>query len=624
MSGVRIPDFAGVALVDILANGVATLIIIIALSISARFEHEETVLDQVAETAVVLSREFSDKLVVNKLSGSAPARLHDYERSPSDQILDIRVLPIFELHADFVRDFYSGHIYPRSELLLKETRLDERLRSFNATQKRRIRIDIYDIQQSYVFSSILRSHNIRIAHWHFLGGGGLDTATAIACPGGTAAQDCAAGAGLGGGTADVDDAGTGDSKVADALGDLVTKAKNVRSGLSGGGTPSAQTSLGSGSALDKALGGREENTGLTAHKQALPGDVDLTGLAKGPNEENYTGEQQQPYRDQLPGGDIEDDSEQWHRDVMRGMGQSSEVRGEGKSAHPSSANMRLAIPGSGSGTPVPSDRKGQQSQTHQIARDAFAVKDLQSVLLTLLHYVRDIQARFDAGYAPWVLMSDFKGELSKRLTATVSLSDADKAWIDPLVEEFNAYWPDTTPPRVRLVRSHDMSGLVLAVPTNKGIQEVRLLGDDLQRFPTEPLIEQRLTTHINLHPSVHNGVLQEIKQYGVLLTPLEQTQPEHFRWRALVYITPSFDDFILGFVYARYAPNGELLLHPESNWIEMNGQRLNTIYPSHSVGVYGWVRLFYGALVLGLLLLLWPGFRLWSRIQLGRGRATVT
>ena len=42
----RMPDFAGVALVDILANGVAMLIIVIVLSIATRAEREQRYAEQ--------------------------------------------------------------------------------------------------------------------------------------------------------------------------------------------------------------------------------------------------------------------------------------------------------------------------------------------------------------------------------------------------------------------------------------------------------------------------------------------------------------------------------------------------------------------------------------------------
>ena len=74
-SASRIPNFAGVALVDILANGVAVLVIVIVLSIAARAEKEDRYTEKVQEIGVVMTREFSTSLVLNKMAASPPALL---------------------------------------------------------------------------------------------------------------------------------------------------------------------------------------------------------------------------------------------------------------------------------------------------------------------------------------------------------------------------------------------------------------------------------------------------------------------------------------------------------------------------------------------------------------------
>ena len=51
----RIPNFAGVALVDILANGVAVLIIVIVLSIASRFEQEKEYGERIQEVSAVMN-----------------------------------------------------------------------------------------------------------------------------------------------------------------------------------------------------------------------------------------------------------------------------------------------------------------------------------------------------------------------------------------------------------------------------------------------------------------------------------------------------------------------------------------------------------------------------------------
>ncbi|MGI9310769.1 MAG: hypothetical protein ACR2P7_04450, partial [bacterium] len=186
----RMPDFAGVALVDILANGVAMLIIVIVVSIAARVERDERHAEQADEVAAVMAHKFSTSLVLNSLAASPPAVLHDYETSPLDQTLDPEVLPILELHPTFAREFYSGEIWPRRELLREFNRMHEWLGNFTQTQRQRLRVDVYGVGQFYLAMSILREHDVAVRHWHFLPRP-LTLAAARRCPPGGAAKDCA-------------------------------------------------------------------------------------------------------------------------------------------------------------------------------------------------------------------------------------------------------------------------------------------------------------------------------------------------------------------------------------------------------------------------------------------------
>ena len=76
------PAFAGVALADILANSVAIVIIMIVVTLMARYEEEQDKLEQAEDVAVLLSRELASSFVMNALPTSPPAQLHDYVTSP--------------------------------------------------------------------------------------------------------------------------------------------------------------------------------------------------------------------------------------------------------------------------------------------------------------------------------------------------------------------------------------------------------------------------------------------------------------------------------------------------------------------------------------------------------------
>ncbi len=163
------PGFAGVALADILANGVAMVIILIVITVSIRNAQEQERLEQAQDVSLLLSRELATSVVMNALPTSPPSVLHDYERSPLDQNPQHSVMPILELRRDGVRNRYNGRFWPRRELLLQDNSLDRYLQTFDDQQRRNIRLDVYSIRNFYLAMSILKSHQVRAAHWHFLG-----------------------------------------------------------------------------------------------------------------------------------------------------------------------------------------------------------------------------------------------------------------------------------------------------------------------------------------------------------------------------------------------------------------------------------------------------------------------
>ncbi|MCY3973050.1 MAG: hypothetical protein OXF52_02420, partial [Candidatus Dadabacteria bacterium] len=217
----KLPGVAGMALVDILANGAAMLLIVIVLSIAARVEREEFKAEKTREVASVMSRRFATSLVLNRLTASQPAVLHDYEHSPIDQILDPAVMPILELHRDYAREYYSGRVWPRSVLLADPNPMDEWLSSIPPRTRRRLRMDIYDIGQFYVVMSILREYEATPTHWHFLPAR-LPIAAARRCPPGVAGKDCPAVA-----------AGSGEGGSGQSVGDILASGDGDGSG--GGG-----------------------------------------------------------------------------------------------------------------------------------------------------------------------------------------------------------------------------------------------------------------------------------------------------------------------------------------------------------------------------------------------------
>ena len=162
------PPFAGVALADILANSVAIVIIMIVVMLMTRYEEEQDKLEQAEDVAVLLSRELATSFVMNALPTSPPAQLHDYVVSPLDRNPQHRTMPILELHDGFVRDYYTGRMYRRDELLRHDNALDTYLARLAPEQLAAMRVDVYGIGQFYVAMSIFKAHHHQPRHWHFV------------------------------------------------------------------------------------------------------------------------------------------------------------------------------------------------------------------------------------------------------------------------------------------------------------------------------------------------------------------------------------------------------------------------------------------------------------------------
>ena len=162
------PPFAGVALADILANSAAIVIIMIVVTLMASHEQEQEKLEQTEDVAVLLSRELATSFVMNALPTSPPARLHDYVTWGPDRNPQHALMPILELHHGFVRDYYTGTVFRREELLRHDNALDAYLASLREEQLAAVRIDVYSIREFYITMSILKAHGTAPRHWHFL------------------------------------------------------------------------------------------------------------------------------------------------------------------------------------------------------------------------------------------------------------------------------------------------------------------------------------------------------------------------------------------------------------------------------------------------------------------------
>ncbi|MCY4043951.1 MAG: hypothetical protein OXE99_02590 [Cellvibrionales bacterium] len=163
------PATAGIALADILANGVAVILLLIVVNLSVKQDKVQDLIETIEDVSLLLSRDFAQKVIHNALPTSAPAQLHDYEGSEIDRSPVFVRMPVLEVHKEGVRDYFSNTFWHRNELLKRENSLDQFLLSLSHEQLRRIRVDVYSIEPFYLFMSILKDHAITVRHWHFYG-----------------------------------------------------------------------------------------------------------------------------------------------------------------------------------------------------------------------------------------------------------------------------------------------------------------------------------------------------------------------------------------------------------------------------------------------------------------------
>ena len=662
----RMPDFAGVALVDILANGVAMLIIVIVVSIAARMEREERYAEQASEVAAVMSHKFSTSLVLNSLAASPPARLHDYETSPLDQILHPGILPILEMHRGFVREFYSGTIWTRRELLEEHSGLGAWLAEFTDEQKGRLRIDVYDVPQFYLAMSILREHGIKVYHWHFVTGE-LTAREAASCPGGVAAKDCPGG----GGEAPaplpqltLDDHGSGGSGNLESPlveppsgGGRGSNGAGSRSGFMPGGTGStpgplpggvvpgvagaagvgfgaeggaAGTAGGGGTgAADEGRGAGGEDSGIAQAERGLlsgpQGAEGGRGFGTGSGLDSGAAANLGSFPGAREGGTGSggEGARRPPREGARqdGRGQPSQG-GSGPGGSGPRMNLRIALP--------ESIRRAAQSADADESAPA-----LEALFGIVLHYLSGLQDSLDAGGTPSPQIEGFAERMQRAFRAPPPITDAARQIARDLALKFallpHLATPDFRPDPLALHpvppdsdsgtdavlviapnRLNDAVGVDRNVAANDG--DAQAGGGTGEGAPkgVEPNggaregafpRRGRAALALNAYPGIWQGLEVRIEPYSVVLMPPEIRQPERMRWRAVAYLTPRLDDFIVGFVFADMDTDGRLRIQADANRVRLEGRPLFTEYRESAFGSRGWLVTLYAALAAGLALL---------------------
>ncbi len=569
-------DFAGVALVDILANGVAMLIIVIVLSIAARADRERESAEKAAEVATVLSHKFSTSLVLNNLGASPPAVLHDYQNSELDRILDPQILPILELHREYVREFYTGAIWPRAELLRERSAMSHWAAQLSPQQKQALRIDIYEISEFYIATSILREYGIKSRHWHFLPES-LPLASARACPPGVAARDCI---GL---LSDVPPEGA-DASLRDVFSAWFSGRREGQAGsIPGTGTGAGVAEDVSGvpeGVVPAMAAGEGDGSGMATMRGLLGtgtggGGGGSSGGQPGAGGRNWAGAH-------LPPGPSDGG-------MMR---------------------MRVALPEAES-----AEENARNEEVRQLSSDD--PDFLKPLFAALLAYLGILQEQWDNGQSPSRTVDAFRTMYLALLEQPPELNEEQARIVERMADLFRDMRRTGTDDGLNMLHSLSATpgaDTVLGLPVNQWLFRVAVVRSPLGlgEEKSAQLPEQgNLQLRIHAYPAIWKGVDISPHRGSALLMPPEQRWPDRLRWRAVSWISSDLEDVVVGFVLSRIGEDGELLvLQADGNRARFAGIPLFTRFPVSDFGSRGWLVSLYALLLGGLLVLMLSRWRL--------------
>lgn len=514
------PEFAGVALADILANSVAIVIIMIVVTLMARYEDEQNKLEQAEDVAVLLSRELASSFVMNALPTSPPAQLHDYVTSPLDRNPQHLIMPIVELHGEFIRDYYTGKTFGRDELLRQDSAFDAYLQSLTPAQLLALRIDVYHIDQFYIAMSILKAHGHRPRHWHFL--------------------------------ADAVGAGKGGQATGAALGTEghgVALREERTDGEPGTGSAQAGDAFGAGAALP-------EDVSL-----ARAGGVDANYPADASAARGGAGSTSQEFFD-LPGGPGDDDADD------AGRRPASATPEPGSAAAGGSRSFRAARP------PASSIEAMLESDADML--------DLLRALYAYMGDVQaDADAGRPSRLPRYDFQRDVLDRIPDLAAATAADERLYRSLV--FLMETPRGHPNGPGPQGRELAIRPQStdavrGQAVAAFPHEPL-DVMLLFRDLAQ-PALNWMRERATVTMRLgtHAEIHEGLRVGLARDGIVLIPTSAERD--VRWRVVTLVNPERTDFVTGFVYAGFDNAGRLTLPVDQNAIDIGGLRIESRLPS--------------------------------------------
>lgn len=513
--------FLGIALADILANGVAVIMLLIVVTISNKYQLEQEKLEQVDEVSQVLSRDIASSVVMNNLSASAPAILHDYAQSEIDRDLRHAIMPILQLLPTGVRDYYSGHVWLREHLLLQDNSFDAYLDKLDQNQLLRVRTDIYHIEMFYIYMSILKDHKIIPRHWHFA----------------------------------IDKSGISQGSV---LKDIAKSDDWTE--LFGEGTE-----ISDGDELSDLINGQGEQT---------------TGI----------------YR---PGQDPSQSDYPW--DILGS--EAPQKQGDGlSSAITTQLRLRLATP-------------DNQMQLQQ-GNFQFSDSQANNLLAAILSYLKHINSILEKGESVVSAVQNILPKLQYFINQPLPLNAYEQETIEQISQaqmrhQLIGRFEKITNLTIQTQVQDELQSLAVAMSPNLPLGTLKIFGNETQAEYLDKLPKYgKAHFHLQQYPELFQGLSLELLPNSILLVA-DYLPSNQWRWYPVFFIYPAFDDFVMGFIYAKIPRQGQIVLAAESNHLTIGGYSLNLQRIQGPTESEDLLVIFFGV-ALSIVLLVY-GLLLWRR-----------
>ena len=559
--GSLLPGFAGIALADILANSVAMIIILIVLTMMIEHEQEEARISEVEDISVLLSRDLATSVVMNGLPTSQPARLHDYVNSPMDANPHPSIMPIIELHSNYIQDYYTKQRFSRDELLQPDNAFDEFLAKMNPIQRSYIRIDIYDIRTFYLTMSIIGDYGPMPRHWHFIGYDG------------NAVED--------------------DNKSEPGPGEAIAASDETSENASEQPGNSEQFRENE----NEGGGGNNENIW-----EDMPADISLGAVTSDENypfdDLAYDAENADSQSEEYSGEGSDEPADEMF-DALSKMMAESLGRGNQSSDFPSVMRFRTATPSSAKS----SSEKEQEYVYLNMSEGDESGEELEyvNILAALFQFMEKAQRAVDEGN--YLMLQNFKFADDILLPAAMmpALSDEELNFYEYLKSVmFPTSGADKNPLYVEQ-QTEDNDVTALAVHPNQLLENALLLNNPQQMpFPELPG-DAVVRMHVGLYPAIYKGLKINLDKDGIILLPRKQADPDQYRWRIATIVSPQRDDYLLAFVYAAINRDGSLRFAADQNSVTVAQTQVMTHYPSVPYRKENEALLFYGFAALLLL-----------------------